>query len=50
MTGTSSDSLDLAAIQYTKKDFKILGLQNFDIPDNLKGEICLLYTSDAADE
>ena len=39
MTGTSSDSLDLAAIQYTKKDFKILGLQNFDIPDNLKGEI-----------
>ena len=39
MTGTSSDSLDLAAIQYIKEDFKILGLQNFDIPDNLKGEI-----------
>ena len=39
MTGTSSDSLDLAAIQNIKEDFKILGLQNFDIPENLKGEI-----------
>ena len=39
MTGTSSDSLDCAAIKSSNDKIKILGLENFDIPDQLKKRI-----------
>ena len=40
MTGTSADSLDCAAVEFSDNELNIIGLKNY----------CLLYTSDAADE
>ena len=39
MTGTSADSLDCAAVEFSDNDLNIIGLKNYDIPSNLKEEI-----------
>ena len=36
MTGTSADSLDLAAVDFTATQFKVIGLKNFAIPKHIK--------------
>ena len=39
MTGTSADSLDCAAVEFSDDEMNIVGLKNYDIPSNLKEEI-----------
>ena len=39
MTGTSADSLDCAAVNFSKKEMNIIGLKNYDIPNALKQKI-----------
>ena len=39
MTGTSADSLDCAAVNFSKKEINIIGLKNYDIPTALKQKI-----------
>ena len=39
MTGTSADSLDCAAVEFSYNELNIIGLKNYDIPSNLKEEI-----------
>ena len=39
MTGTSADSLDCAAVNFSKKEMNIVGLKNYDIPNALKNKI-----------
>ena len=39
MTGTSADSLDCAAVNFSKKEMNIVGLKNYDIPNVLKIKI-----------
>ena len=39
MTGTSADSLDCAAVEFSDNELNIIGLKNYDIPSNLKEEI-----------
>ena len=39
MTGTSADSLDCAAVEFSDNELNIIGLKNYDIPSNIKEEI-----------
>ena len=39
MTGTSADSLDIAAVNFLNDDITIIGEENFSIPTHLKEEI-----------
>jgi 1,6-anhydro-N-acetylmuramate kinase len=39
MTGTSADSLDCAAVNFSKKEMNIIGLKNYDIPNVFKIKI-----------
>ena len=39
MTGTSADSLDCAAVEFSDNELNIIGLKNYDIPSNIKDEI-----------
>ena len=39
MTGTSADSLDLAAVDFSNDQIKVVGQENFSIPHELKEEI-----------
>lgn len=39
MTGTSADSLDLSAVDFSNKKLKVIGNTNFEIPSQLKKQI-----------
>ena len=39
MTGTSADSLDLAAVDFTATKFEVIGLKNFEIPKQIKTQV-----------
>ena len=39
MTGTSADSLDCAAVEFSNNEMNIIGLKNYDIPSNIKKDI-----------
>ena len=39
MTGTSADSLDLAAVDFSENNFEVIGLKNYEIPHQIKEEI-----------
>ena len=39
MTGTSADSLDIAAVNFLNDDITIIGEENFSIPVHLKEKI-----------
>ena len=42
MTGTSADSLDCAAVEFSDNELNIIGLKNYDIPSNLREDILSL--------
>ena len=46
MTGTSADSLDCAAVEFSENKLNIIGLKNYDIPGNIKEEISEKLFSD----
>ncbi|MFL2706335.1 MAG: anhydro-N-acetylmuramic acid kinase [Gammaproteobacteria bacterium] len=39
MTGTSADSLDLAAVCFSATDFQVIGLKNYEIPNQIKIQV-----------
>ena len=39
MTGTSADSLDLAAVDFSENNLEVVGLKNYEIPHQIKEEI-----------
>ena len=42
MTGTSADSLDVAAVDFSNDQIKVVGQENFSIPHELKEEIKII--------
>ena len=50
MTGTSADSLDCAAVEFSDNELNIIGLKNYDIPSSIKEEISENTRSKKLDE